>query len=103
MGASKRRSPSPPHKQDQSRKIGSSIGSGENCRPNSDFTLHPERNSTIRTSPHNEEKRFRYRADAGGVVEISRWCKPPVTDTKIPRALKGRRHGATRLSTARLG
>ena len=36
-------------------------------------------------------------------MEVSRWCKPPVTDTKMPRALKGRRHGAARLSTAPAG
>src|SRR6267143_3444047 len=43
MGASKRQKRSPPPKQDYSRKIGSLIGSGENCRRNLDFVLPAER------------------------------------------------------------
>ena len=45
MGAWKRRKPSPPPKQDRSRKIGSLIGSGENYKRNSDFALHAERDA----------------------------------------------------------
>ncbi len=29
--------------------------------------------------------------DAGGVVDISRWCKPPVTDKKWGEPRQGRR------------
>jgi hypothetical protein len=31
--------------------------------------------------------------DAGGVVEISRWCKPPVSTTKCGEPRQGRRNG----------
>jgi hypothetical protein len=36
------------------------------------------------------------RTDAGGVAEISRWCKPPVSDSKYDQPRQGRQNGDAR-------
>src|ERR1044071_3546649 len=42
-------------------------------------------------------------SDAGGVVEISRWCKPPVSTTKCGEPRPGRRSGRRAISAAPAG
>src|SRR5438105_5170382 len=41
--------------------------------------------------------------DAGGVADISRWCKPPVTTTKCGEPRQGRRNGRPTISAAPAG
>src|SRR5205814_486097 len=41
--------------------------------------------------------------DAGGVADISRWCKPPVTHTKFDEPRQGRRNGRRAISAAPAG
>src|SRR6266446_7344087 len=95
MGASKRRKLSPPQKEDHSRKIGSLIGSGENCRRNSDFALPGERDTTRSESPSSHKCSLTKQTiscrheSPEGTSEISRWCKPPVRYTKLIHAPAG--------------
>src|SRR5438309_7595260 len=41
--------------------------------------------------------------DAGGIAEISWWCKPPVTITKCGEPRQGRRNGGRAISAAPIG
>src|SRR5438876_10743051 len=41
--------------------------------------------------------------DAGGVADISRWCKPPVPTTKCGEPRQGRRNGRRTISAAPAG
>src|SRR5882672_4013318 len=41
--------------------------------------------------------------DAGGVVEISRWCKPPVAHTEMRRAPREAAEGRDAISVAPAG
>src|SRR5436190_570344 len=41
--------------------------------------------------------------DAGGVADISRWCKPPVPTTKCGKPRQGRRNGHRAISAAPAG
>ncbi len=44
------------------------------------------------------EFRAKETTDAGGVVEISRWCKPPVAHTNCDKPREGRRNGVARFA-----
>src|SRR5436190_7690615 len=41
--------------------------------------------------------------DAGGVADISRWCKPPVPTAKCGEPRQGRRNGRRAISSAPAG
>src|SRR5204863_7287014 len=46
------------------------------------------------------ERRY-WITDAGGVVDISRWCKPPVTHTRYDKPRQGRRNVVVRFPPPR--